>query len=102
MQPDRDAQVCGIFLFVFLSTPCFEILLLLLFWRKVMLHSFLCSLIVAHIFFLSFMSIYFFSMTPQSFARLQEEKYLWTLEYLFWWMDGMFCVAPGVEVSLYM
>jgi hypothetical protein len=26
-------QVCGIFLFVFLSTPCFEILLLLLFWR---------------------------------------------------------------------
>jgi hypothetical protein len=43
-----------------------------------------------------------FSMTPQSFARLQEEKYLWTLEYLFWWMDGMFCVAPGVEVSLYM
>jgi hypothetical protein len=40
MQPDRDAQVCGIFLFVFLSTPCFEILLLLLFWRKVMLHSF--------------------------------------------------------------
>jgi hypothetical protein len=26
-------QVCGIYLFVFLSTPCFEILLLLLFWR---------------------------------------------------------------------
>jgi hypothetical protein len=26
-------QVCGIFLFVFLSTPCFEIFLLLLFWR---------------------------------------------------------------------
>jgi hypothetical protein len=26
-------QVCGIFLFAFLNTPCFEILLLLLFWR---------------------------------------------------------------------
>jgi hypothetical protein len=23
MQLDRDVQVCGIFLFVFLSTPCF-------------------------------------------------------------------------------
>jgi hypothetical protein len=33
MQLDRDVQVCGIFLFVFLSTPYFEILLLLLFWR---------------------------------------------------------------------
>jgi hypothetical protein len=26
-------QVCGIFLCAFLSTHCFEILLLLLFWR---------------------------------------------------------------------
>jgi hypothetical protein len=26
-------QVCGIFLFVFLNTPCFEILHLPLFWR---------------------------------------------------------------------
>jgi hypothetical protein len=32
MQLDRDVQVCGMFL-----TPCFEILLLLLFWRGVML-----------------------------------------------------------------
>jgi hypothetical protein len=39
MQLDRDIQVCGIFLFVFLSTPCFEILLLLLFWRGIILHS---------------------------------------------------------------
>jgi hypothetical protein len=45
MQLDRDVQVCGIFLFVsFLSTPCFEILLLFLFWR-------------GHAFFLSFFSI---------------------------------------------
>jgi hypothetical protein len=33
MQLDRDVQVCGIFLFAFLNTPFFEILLLLLFWR---------------------------------------------------------------------
>jgi hypothetical protein len=32
MQLDRDVQVCGIFLFAFLNTPYFEILLLL-FWR---------------------------------------------------------------------
>jgi hypothetical protein len=36
MQLDRDVQVCGIFL-CFLNTPCFEILLLLLFWTGVML-----------------------------------------------------------------
>jgi hypothetical protein len=51
MQLDRDVQVCGIFLFVFLSTPCFEIFLLLLFWRGVMFHFVLCSLIGAHIIF---------------------------------------------------
>jgi hypothetical protein len=33
MQLDRDVQVCGIFLFVILNTPCLEILLLPLFWR---------------------------------------------------------------------
>jgi hypothetical protein len=38
MQLDRDVQVSGIFLFAFLNTPCFEILLLPLFWRGVMLH----------------------------------------------------------------
>jgi hypothetical protein len=40
MQLDRDVQVCGIFLFVFLNTPCFEILLLPLFWRGVTFHFF--------------------------------------------------------------
>jgi hypothetical protein len=29
MHLDWDVQVCGIFLFAFLNTPCFEILLLL-------------------------------------------------------------------------
>jgi hypothetical protein len=40
-------------LFVFLSSPCFEILLLLLFWRGG--HAslfFICSFFGAHIFFL--------------------------------------------------
>jgi hypothetical protein len=36
--------VCGIFLFVFLSTFFFEILLLLLSWRGVMLYSFFYAL----------------------------------------------------------
>jgi hypothetical protein len=75
MQLDRDVQVCGIFLFVFLSTPCFEILLLLLFWRGVMLHFFLCSLIGAHLFSLCFLSIYsFFSMTPPSFCKITRRE----------------------------
>jgi hypothetical protein len=51
MQLDRDVQVCGIFLFVFLSTPFFEILFLLLFWTGVKVFS---------LFFVCFLSIYFF------------------------------------------
>jgi hypothetical protein len=39
MQLDRDVQVCGIFLFAFLNTPFFKIILLLLFWRGVMISS---------------------------------------------------------------
>jgi hypothetical protein len=51
LQLDRYVQVCGIF-FVFLNTPRFEILLLLLFWTGVMLSFsfFLCSLIGAQFF----------------------------------------------------
>jgi hypothetical protein len=41
MQLDRDVQMCGIFLFVFLSTPYFEILLLLLFWRGLTLYIYM-------------------------------------------------------------
>jgi hypothetical protein len=62
MQLDRDLQVCGIFL-GFLNTPCFEILLLLLFWRGVMLSFslfFLCSLIGAHFFMLLEHILFFF------------------------------------------
>jgi hypothetical protein len=40
MQLDRDVQVRGVFFLFFLNTPCFEIFLLPLFWRGVMLHSF--------------------------------------------------------------
>jgi hypothetical protein len=56
MQLDRDVQVCEIFLCYFLNTPYFEILLLLLFWRGVMLSFFLfflCSLIGACFFYAS-------------------------------------------------
>jgi hypothetical protein len=72
MQLDLDVQVFEIFLFIFLSTLCFEILLLLL--EGVMLHIYfsLCSLIGAHIFFYASLSIYFssfFSMTPFSFCK---------------------------------
>jgi hypothetical protein len=40
MQLDLHVQVCGIFFFDFLCTPCFEILLLLLILRGVVLHFF--------------------------------------------------------------
>jgi hypothetical protein len=71
-------KVCGIYLFVFLSTPCFEILLLLLFWRGS------CLLLFSMLFDWStffYASLSIFSMTTLSF--LQEEKSLWNLEYLF-------------------
>jgi hypothetical protein len=45
----------------------------------------------------------FFSYDPS--LLLQEYKKrdlfeLWSI--YFWWMDGMFCVTPGVGVSMYM
>jgi hypothetical protein len=41
-----------------------------------------------------------FSMTP---LLLQEKRNLFGLwSIYFWWMDGMFCVTPGVGVSMYM
>jgi hypothetical protein len=83
-----------------------EILLLLLFWKGVMLHHFfLCSLIGAHIFFLCFLSIYFsfFSMTHLDFCKNTRREIsleLWSI--YFWWVDGIFCVTPGVEGSMCM
>ena len=101
MQLDRDVQVCGIFLFVFLSTPCFEILLLLLFWRGPA--SFFSMLFDWSTFFYASLRIFFLLMTPLSFCKITRREIsleLWSI--YFWWMDGMFCVTPGVEVSLYM
>jgi hypothetical protein len=92
--------VFGIFLFIFLSTLCFEILLLLL--EGVMLHIYfsLCSLIGAHIFSMLLWAFIFPLFFNDPFLLLQEEKSLWSA--YFWWMDGMFCVTPGVAVSMYM
>jgi hypothetical protein len=72
MQLDRDVQVCGIFLFAFLNTPCFEILLLLLFGGGVTLHFFPCSLIGAHSMLLE--HIPFFPMTPLSFCKITRRE----------------------------
>jgi hypothetical protein len=87
----------------FLNTPCFEILLLPLLWRRVMLYSFF-SMLYDHITFFSYASwaYTFFQWHLSPFARIQEEKSLWTLEHLFLVVDGMFCVTFGVGVSIYM
>jgi hypothetical protein len=55
-------QVCGIFLFVFLNTPFFEILLLPLFFEGscFTLVFFFSMLLDWSIFFLRLLSIYFF------------------------------------------
>jgi hypothetical protein len=54
-------------------------------------------------FFLCFLSIFFFSYDP-SFLLQDYKKInlfeLWSI--YFWWMDDMFCVTPGVGVSMYM
>jgi hypothetical protein len=75
-----------------------------LFWRGSCFLSlfFLCSLIGAY-FFLCFLSIYLFSMTPLSFCKITRREIsleLWSI--YFWWMDGMFCVTPNIGVSMYM
>jgi hypothetical protein len=103
MQLDRDVQVCGIYLFTFLNTPCFGILLLLLFWGVMLSFSlFLCSLIEAHFFSMLLKHIPLFSMTPLSFCKITRRVISLDFGVFFWWMDGIFCVTPGVGVSMYM
>jgi hypothetical protein len=49
-----------------------------------------------HLFFL-FLSL--FSLTHFSFCNKRNLFGTWST--YFWWMDGMFCVTPGVWVSMY-
>jgi hypothetical protein len=71
MQLDRDVQVCGIFLFDFLNTPCFEILLLLSFggghaspfFPMLFDWSTFFSMLLEH-----------FSMTPLSFCKITRRE----------------------------
>jgi hypothetical protein len=93
---------CMEYFCVFLNTPCFEILLLPLFWRGWCFTLFLMlfdrstifSMLLEHILFL---------MTPLSFLQEYKKRNLFELwSIYFWWMDGMFCVTPGVGVSMYM
>jgi hypothetical protein len=63
----------------FLSTHCFEILLLLLFWRGFMIHSFsyapwLEDIYISLYLYLRFFSINFFSMTPLSFCKITRRE----------------------------
>jgi hypothetical protein len=94
---------CVEYFCVFLNTPCFETLLLLLFWRGVMLHSpFFYALWLEHIFFYASWAYTFFN-DPSLLLQDYKKRNLFGLwSIYFWWMDGMFCVAPGVGVSMYM
>jgi hypothetical protein len=67
MQLDRDVQVCGIYLFSFRSTPCFDILLLPLFFRGSCFTLLFYALLLEHI-FLMLLEHIIFSMTPLSFC----------------------------------
>jgi hypothetical protein len=82
MQLDRDVQMCGIFLFVFLSTPYFEILLLLLFWRGLTLYIYICSLIGAH-FFLFFERILFFNDPSHQGAFQPKIRWVYDFRYVY-------------------
>jgi hypothetical protein len=66
--------------------------------------SFFYALWSEHIYFFyaSWAYTTFFLWPLSPFARLQEEKSLQLWSIYFWWMDGMFCVTPGVGVSMYM
>jgi hypothetical protein len=88
---------------VFLNTPCFEILLLLLFWRGSCFtlfsmlfdwSTFFVSMLLEHI---------LFSNDPSLLLQEYRKRNLFELwSIYFWCMDGMFCVTPGVRVSMYM
>jgi hypothetical protein len=94
-------QVHRIFL-CFLNTPCFEILLLPLFWRGS------CFTLFSMLFDRSTCFPYAswaYSFFNDPSLLLQEYKKgnlfeLWSI--YFWGMDDMFCVTPGVGVSMYM
>jgi hypothetical protein len=104
MQLDRDVQVCGIFLFAFLNTPCFEVILLLLFWRRsCFLSLFFSMLFDWSTFFSMLFEHILFSNDPSLILQEYKKRNLFGLwSIYFWWMDGMFCVTPGVGVSMYM
>jgi hypothetical protein len=101
-------QVCGIFLFVFLCTPwlrfsscfyfggesCFIIFSMLFDYS-----TYIFYILFEHILFFFF----FFSMTPLAFCKNTRREIsleLWRI--YFWWVDGMFCVTPDVQVSMCM
>jgi hypothetical protein len=93
---------CVEYFFVFLSTPFFEILLLLLFWRRVMLHHFYALDWSTYICFYSFWAYTFFSDLYLLLQEYKKRNLLETLEYLLLVGGWHVLRNPGVEVSLYM
>jgi hypothetical protein len=95
---------CVEYFCVLLNTPCFEILLLLLFWRGHAFFFFFFAMLFDWSIFLCFLSIYYlFSYDPSLLLQDYKKRNLFELWSIsFWWMDGMFCVTPGVGVSMYM
>jgi hypothetical protein len=44
-----------------------------------------------------------FLMIPLSFCKNTRREISFDFGvFIFWWMDGMFCLTPGVGVSMYM
>jgi hypothetical protein len=67
-----------------------------------MLYSFFSMLFDWSTFFLCFLSIYFFFNDPSLLLQEYKKRNLFELwSIYFWWMDGMFCITPGVGVSMY-
>jgi hypothetical protein len=102
MQLDRDVQVRGIYMFVFRSTPCLEILFLLLFWRGSCFTFFMLFDWSTFVFSMLLEHILFFN-DPSLLLQEYKKRNLsghWSV--YFWWLDGMFCVTLGIGVSLYM
>jgi hypothetical protein len=59
-------------------------------------------LIGAH-FFCSFWAYTLcFLMTPLLLQEYKKRNPFWLWSVYLWWIDGMFCVTPGVGVSMYM
>jgi hypothetical protein len=100
MQLDRDVRVRVIFLCFSKHSLLWDSPLAFILEGGHALLFFLCSLIGAHFFYVSWAYTFFDPSILLQECKKRNLFELWSI--YFWWMDGIFCVTPNVGVSIYM